>query len=490
MALGTGKRRTGTRLTLFGTSGFLLLFGLRPATGDATWLIETVDSEGSVGQYNSLALDADGNPHISYHDDTKADLKYACRDGSGWHVQRVDSTGKVGEYTSVAVAALGYPHISYATAFWNWEPVLRYARWDGGTWRIEVVDSIYQRVIGRHSSLVLDGADRPHICYEDRDHFTPTSRLKYARWDGEAWQYEVVEEGGSVGDHASLVLDELGRPHVSYHADGALRYASRDTATWQIETVDQPGSVDVEIGMYSSLALDGQGNPHIGYSESWFDNPPMVEKRVKYAYLEGSMWHIETVDGWDAAAAHPALALDEEDRPCVGYYYDSWQPSLRELRVAWHDGTAWSTTCVDSGAWGFWEGWVSLALDTSGSVHIGYRDDAAQELKYAFGTPLSRGMDPAGVLGAPCLQLQVQTPCYGRTPILLHLPHPAHVSLGVYDLLGRRVRMLQDGFLPGGSHRIAWDGLTGGGSRAAAGVYACSARAAHESASTRLVLLR
>ena len=36
-------------------------------TGSA-WEIQTVDSQGDWGEHSSLALDADGRPHISYHD--------------------------------------------------------------------------------------------------------------------------------------------------------------------------------------------------------------------------------------------------------------------------------------------------------------------------------------------------------------------------------------------------------------------------------------
>ena len=44
-------------------------------------------------------------PHISYYDETNADLKYAYRDASGWHIQTVDSEGSVGTSTSLALGS-------------------------------------------------------------------------------------------------------------------------------------------------------------------------------------------------------------------------------------------------------------------------------------------------------------------------------------------------------------------------------------------------
>ena len=48
----------------------------------AGWDIETVDSTGDVGTYTSIALDANGYPHISYHDEDNGNLKYACFNGT------------------------------------------------------------------------------------------------------------------------------------------------------------------------------------------------------------------------------------------------------------------------------------------------------------------------------------------------------------------------------------------------------------------------
>ena len=56
-----------------------------------------------LGEYCSLALDASGNPHISYVDLNNGSLKYARLAGSLWEIEVVDGPGSVGSYTSLAL---------------------------------------------------------------------------------------------------------------------------------------------------------------------------------------------------------------------------------------------------------------------------------------------------------------------------------------------------------------------------------------------------
>jgi hypothetical protein len=84
------------------------------------WSTETVDnSEGDLDKYASLALDYEGNPHISYYaeDDLGGALKYARRDPDNegeWLIEVIDQGEEVGFYTSIALDNnLLIPHFAY-----------------------------------------------------------------------------------------------------------------------------------------------------------------------------------------------------------------------------------------------------------------------------------------------------------------------------------------------------------------------------------------
>ena len=51
------------------------------------------------------------------------------------------------------------------------------------------------------------------------------------------------------------------------------------------------------------------------------------------------------------------------------------------------------------------------------------------------------------------------------------LPHAAEVRLGIYDVIGQRIRILNSGQMVAGFHHITWDGRNDARQHVAAGIY-------------------
>ena len=67
---------------------------------------------------------------------------------------------------------------------------------------------------------------------------------------------------------------------------------------------------------------------------------------------------------------------------------------------------------------------------------------------------------------------------------------PGKVSLVIYNVLGRLVRVLEDGMKPAGIHRVSWDGKDANGRLACSGVYFMKLKTPERSKTARLVVVR
>jgi hypothetical protein len=205
------------------------------AGSSTSWQVEAIGS-GPIAYEFGTAVNVDNQdqPGITYYNDVAGVLEYAHRSADGvWTITPVDDSGRAGKFSALDFDAGGQPHISYFAEASSTSGTIRYAFWDGSAWQIEDVDQVTdvkQGFIGaRHLTwLRLDSQGRPHLAFNDQ------SQLKYAVKTDGGWQIEVVGEKGPnpFGQLVMMELDSRDRPHLVYTVftnpnapEGIVKYA-------------------------------------------------------------------------------------------------------------------------------------------------------------------------------------------------------------------------------------------------------------------------
>ncbi len=195
------------------------------------WLMRTVDLEFETGKWNSIVVDAAGNPHISYSSLAGGELRYATLDSGKWNINIIDSRNMSdgafnrGLGSSIILDRDGHPEISYYN-----DAILKFARKVDGRWKTEIVDHVSGSSgwSGYKSSLLLDSHGIPHICYED------SGAVKHAIWSDNKWLVQLITTGGT----------ESRWPSMAIGTDDTLYIAFRDA---------EDNSLKVAIGSPSNL---------------------------------------------------------------------------------------------------------------------------------------------------------------------------------------------------------------------------------------------
>ena len=336
-------------LVLLGTDQ-ALLSSVRIGTQE--WQFTVVELNPDVGQYDSLALDSSGEPHISYWDAGNKDLRYAFRSGATWTTETVDSAGEVGEYTSLAPDSADHPHISYFDAT---NKDLKYATNGGAGWALTAIDPASN--VGYYTSLALDGADHPHIAYFD----VSASAVCYASFDGTTWHGDNVDLQG-MNDYISLAIDAADRPHIAYRIPSGILHAYYDGLAWSFDTV-----YGLASGLAGSrvLAVGPGGTAQLLFSD-------FTAATAHLGVFSGVAWSESELPFGTNAGTNASLATDSSGLPHLSFY------SMPGLQYARFDGSAWHRTEL-----GGWTLDTSLALDSNDKPRISYYNASDHTLRYA-----------------------------------------------------------------------------------------------------------
>ncbi len=268
--------------TKLGASDIQTMLDIKYTTNKSgSWETVAVASRVVKGSDASIAVDADGKVHISLRNEEgvgttdeggQGGLRYVTNATGEWTWVDVDASVNCGNDGDIAVDGEGNVHISYLDK----DAGLKYATNAGGSWEYQLVDGTQH--VGWNTSIAVDSNGNVHISYSDPAailEYPGNGYLKYATSAPGDWDIQVVD-AEDAGFFTGNAVDGDGAVHIAYYSwdgmDGELRYATNASGTWVKETVDSEGIT----GLYSAIALDAEGNPHISYWQ--YD-----DKDLKYA---------------------------------------------------------------------------------------------------------------------------------------------------------------------------------------------------------------
>ena len=348
-------------------------------TGTAT--ITTVDSTGNVGWYTSIATGDNGNPIISYYDDTNGDLKVAActtTDCTGTAtITTVDSTGRVGWYTSIAIGDNGLPVISYYNIT---NPALKVAACTTtnctGTATITTIDST--GIVGGYTSIAMRDNGNPIISYFDNTN--PALKVAACTTTNCTGTTTIttIDSTGLVGINTSIAIRDNGLPVISYYdiTRSALKVAActttNCTGTATITTIDST----VGVGEYTSIAIRDNGLPVISYYD--FTNDDLKVAACTTTNCTGTTT-ITTIDSTGDVGEHTSIAIRDNGLPVISYN-DFTNSALKVAACTTTNctGAATITTIDSTGNVGLN---TSIAIRDNGLPVISYYDATNGDLK-------------------------------------------------------------------------------------------------------------
>jgi len=214
-------------------------------------------------------------------------------------------------------------------------------------------------------------------------------------------------------------------------------------------------------------------------------------------------WYVKVSDGYTPPVTGPAWSFTTADNPTptlLSRFTASAVESGIELRWEFSEPGSFSAVTVERAgqAEGPWTGVAVEQRDESG-VNVALDRSARSGSTYwyriaaTFGsTRLTFGPIEAvagEVIREFALSRPWPNPTSGATRLDFALPRDSRVSLGLYDMQGRRVATLVEGALPAGRHQAVWNGTTGGRS-VPTGIYFLRLQARGVNLSRRLVVTR
>jgi hypothetical protein len=335
-----------------------------PEIIDFTGSFVPVDTSGVIVNYQSMVIGLDGRPQVAYEWTDSGDVniqargsvRYARYDGGQWFIEIVSAENEDAGSPELLIAPDGSPVLFYQVRIDGYNAELKYSRrLEDGGWESESVDS--DGYVGTWSSGAFDHAGQLQVAY-----FAgyPYYDLRFARRIDGNWHKELVDSDAETGYHVQLLVNQADEVCIGYGSINpwGVRLASHNSSGWNLETVRE------NVGHNFAMTVNELGNPIFAIRDGSF----FLSAR------DGSDWILEPIDSENSAGIEPS-GLERDASGTLWVVYSSEV----DLRVAWRQDAWQSRSITNLYPGGLWRGLSVLndpigvsVLFTSAENHLIY----------------------------------------------------------------------------------------------------------------------
>jgi hypothetical protein len=237
------------------------------------------------------------------------------------------------------------------------------------------------------------------------------------------------------------------------------------------------------------------------YAGGWFSRAGDTSA-ASLAVWNGSQWSSLGEAPSDETSHYVFSLASIGDQLYVGGRFDSIG-TIKTSNIACFDGHQWTalgsgiSVCIEW-PWCFdWDDDVWAFAEYNGNVMVG-GDFLKAGDKISSGIAMCTKTSTTDVADETDAELPTEAtlsqnypnPFNPSTIIEYSVRARSHVTITIYNILGREVRRLVDAFKPTGEHRIVWDGSDNSGRRVSTGVYLYRIQAGDVTETKKMVLLK
>ena len=368
----SGWTTGGEEITITGSGFSDLAFSNITNDGiNHQWAETTADYTDEAGNWNSIAVDSNGDVHVVHINGGNYQIRHSVYDGSNWNSVKINDCGHTYCWdVDMVIDDNDDLHVAYTTYNTNYETLV-YMHYDGTSWSdTEVSVSANFGPVG----IAVDSKNHPHISHAVSGQHCGDG-LRLASYTGSAWTYRSVDIGSNRGCDSDIVIDGNDDIYISYQVrdQSKLKVATNKSGSWDLFTADSGASLSsLYPGYMTSMVMDGQGQLHIAHFDDKNDD-------LRYSTgVTNGQWTTSIVESSGHTGREPSIAVDITDTPHI--VYQSWSGFVLKYATPNSATSGWTINTLSNADVGDGD---SLIIDQNGDMHVAYYDGDSEVMNYA-----------------------------------------------------------------------------------------------------------